>query len=74
MTDTVRLSAARGFFAIANGPLAFAVLLNGNALVFHDVERSRATGVEPALRKRCRGGALLDVSFAARDAAHTHTH
>ena len=39
MTDTVRLSAARGFFAIANGPLAFAVLLNGNALVFHDVER-----------------------------------
>ena len=40
MSDATRLSAARGFFAIANGPLAAAVLINGNMLVFHDLERT----------------------------------
>ena len=31
-----RVTAARAFFIVANGPLAFTVLLNRNRLVFHD--------------------------------------
>ena len=31
-----RVTAARAFFVLANGPLAFAVLMNKNRLVFHD--------------------------------------
>lgn len=35
-----RVEAARTFFGVANGPLALTVLMNGNALVFHDLERT----------------------------------
>jgi len=33
---SARVSAARAFFVVANGPLAFAVVMNKNRLVFHD--------------------------------------
>jgi hypothetical protein len=40
MGPALRHSAARAFFAVANGPLAMTVLINKNALVFHDIERT----------------------------------
>jgi hypothetical protein len=35
-----RVTAARAFFVVANGPLAFAVLMNKNRLVFHDLVKT----------------------------------
>ena len=35
-----RLLACRAFFCLANGPLAGTVLMNHNAIVFHDIERT----------------------------------
>ena len=37
---SARVSAARAFFVVANGPLAFAVLMNKNRLVFHDAVKT----------------------------------
>jgi hypothetical protein len=34
-----RIDLARGFFAVANGHLGPAILMNGDALVFHDLTR-----------------------------------
>ena len=51
MGPSLRLSAAHAFFAIANGPLAMTILMNANALVFHDVERTAGVFIHltPAL-------------------------
>jgi hypothetical protein len=34
-----RINLARGFFAVANGHLGPALVMNGDALVFHDLTR-----------------------------------
>ena len=49
-----RLAAMRAFFALANGPLAGALLMNKNALVFHDIERTSAVAAltERAIAER----------------------
>lgn len=51
MGPALRLSAAHAFFAIANGPLAMTILINSNALVFHDIERTAGVFIHltPAL-------------------------
>jgi len=40
LSDFQRVLVARSFFSLANGPLAFAIIMNGNALVFHDLAKS----------------------------------
>ena len=40
LPTSLRLLLARAFWSLANGPLALTVLMNHNAIVFHDVERT----------------------------------
>lgn len=40
LPTSIRLLLARAFWSLANGPLALTVLMNHNAIVFHDVERT----------------------------------
>jgi hypothetical protein len=74
---SARLLACRAFFCLANGPLAGTVLMNHNAIVFHDIERTGSFFIHfsPAvvtwtMRWRPEGADLLAID-ASRAAAHT---
>jgi hypothetical protein len=47
----LRLQVSRAYFALANGPLLAFVVIGGNALVFHDIERTNSLFIHlfPAL-------------------------
>ena len=42
-SDSVRNRLGYAFFVVVNGPLAFSVIMNSNALVLHDI--SKTSGV-----------------------------
>ena len=70
---------ARSFFSVANGPLAFAIIMNGNALVFHDLSKTSSLFIHLSpsivswtMRWRAPGAPLFGISEPEDSIATMH--